>query len=120
METIMEDEASMTVGPVTAALSQMTRMSSARSGTLPSSRLLSTRSHNSRHGGSHAPSLLLLELLCVLLQFSPFCVKAVTVSKTQNLQAANHFVHCVQHPLAYSISLLPMPCSWGICCIVHQ
>jgi hypothetical protein len=116
----MEDEASMTVGPVTAALSQMTRMSSARSGTLPSSRLLSTRSHNSRHGGSHAPSLLLLELLCVLLQFSPFCVKAVTVSKTQNLQAANHFVHCVQHPLAYSISLLPMPCSWGICCIVHQ
>ena len=47
----MEDEASMTVGPVTAALSQMTRMSSARSGTQgPSSRPLSTRSHASRHG----------------------------------------------------------------------
>ncbi|KAL0050237.1 hypothetical protein WJX82_006955 [Trebouxia sp. C0006] len=59
METIMEDEASMTVGPATAALSQMTRMSSARSGNLPSSRLLSTRSHNSRHGfrgGPHIPS----------------------------------------------------------------
>ena len=58
----MEDEASMIVGPATAALSQMTRMSSARSGNLPSSRLLSTRSHNSRHGASHAPSLLHLEL----------------------------------------------------------
>ena len=58
----MEDEASMTVGPATAALSQMTRMSSARSATLPSSRLLSTTSHNNRHGGSHAPSLVLLEL----------------------------------------------------------
>ncbi|DBA95065.1 TPA: hypothetical protein ACH3X1_002578 [Trebouxia sp. C0004] len=58
METIMEDEASMTVGPATAALSQMTRMSSARSGTLPSSRLLSTRSHNSTHafrGGPQVP-----------------------------------------------------------------
>lgn len=52
----MEDEASMTVGPVTAALSQMTRMSSARSGTLgPSSRPLSTRSHASRHGDSPPP-----------------------------------------------------------------
>lgn len=52
----MEDEASMTVGPVTAALSQMTRMSSARSGTQgPSSRPLSTRSHASRHGNLTPP-----------------------------------------------------------------
>ena len=50
METIMEDEASVTVGPATAALSQMTRLSSMRSAS--PSRLQSTRSHASRHGKS--------------------------------------------------------------------
>ena len=104
----MEDEASMTVGPATAALSQMTRMSSARSATLPSSRLLSTRSHNSRHGGSHAPSL----VLPVVLQFILFCVGVVMVSRTHNFWAANHFVHCVttsacsqHHSVAHALHL---------------
>ena len=46
----MEDEASVAVGPATAALSQMTRMSSMRSAGRASSRMLSIRSHTSRHG----------------------------------------------------------------------
>lgn len=50
METIMEDEASLTVGPATAALSQLSRMSSMRSAGPVSSRMLSLRSHASRHG----------------------------------------------------------------------
>ncbi|KAL3131896.1 hypothetical protein ABBQ38_007601 [Trebouxia sp. C0009 RCD-2024] len=50
METIMEDEASLTVGPATAALSHLSRMSSMRSAAPASSRMLSLRSHASRHG----------------------------------------------------------------------
>ena len=35
--------------------------------------------------GSHAPSLLLLELLYAMSKFSPFCIAVVMVSKTQIL-----------------------------------
>ena len=55
-----------------------------------------------------------------MLQFSPSCVTVVMVSRTQNLQAANHFVYCVRHLVAHRIGLSPMLCPWGICCGVHQ
>ena len=58
----MEDEASATVGPATAALSHLSRMSSMRSirsnGPV-SSRMLSIRSHTSRHGAPMSQRLAL-------------------------------------------------------------
>lgn len=57
----------MSVGPATNALSQLTRMSSARSGRMLSSRRLSMASrYSGRYGMSQEPVCLRAVLVCVM------------------------------------------------------